>query len=173
MLQKKNEGILFSAEIRVVGSYTDRLLIFFSPSPALKSICFSTDVGVLKQNRSAKQTKWAVHSFDFVAVFLRLESLPEAPLPCLRGLNKANRSSRFFDVDAWETSESSCFVALQRLRRRIRSPMVQTPSRANSLSEAEITVSTSTFSSLNLSTRVPKFSFRRMSSINVIDKNDL
>ena len=26
MLQKKNEGILFSAEIRVVGSYTDRLL---------------------------------------------------------------------------------------------------------------------------------------------------
>ena len=27
MLQKKNEGILFSAEIRVVGSYTDRLLI--------------------------------------------------------------------------------------------------------------------------------------------------
>ena len=31
MLQKKNEGILFSAEIRVVGSYTDRLLIA-SPS---------------------------------------------------------------------------------------------------------------------------------------------
>ena len=29
MLQKKNEGILFSAEIRVVGSYTDRLLSFF------------------------------------------------------------------------------------------------------------------------------------------------
>ena len=28
MLQKKNEGILFSAEIRVVGSYTDRLLRF-------------------------------------------------------------------------------------------------------------------------------------------------
>ena len=27
MLQKKNEGILFSAEIRVVGSYTDRLLM--------------------------------------------------------------------------------------------------------------------------------------------------
>ena len=27
MLHKKNEGILFSAEIRVVGSYTDRLLI--------------------------------------------------------------------------------------------------------------------------------------------------
>ena len=27
MTQKKNEGILFSAEIRVVGSYTDRLLI--------------------------------------------------------------------------------------------------------------------------------------------------
>ena len=27
MSQKKNEGILFSAEIRVVGSYTDRLLI--------------------------------------------------------------------------------------------------------------------------------------------------
>ena len=26
MSQKKNEGILFSAEIRVVGSYTDRLL---------------------------------------------------------------------------------------------------------------------------------------------------
>ena len=26
MLQKKNEGILFSAEIRVVGSYTDRPL---------------------------------------------------------------------------------------------------------------------------------------------------
>ena len=26
MLQKKNEGIQFSAEIRVVGSYTDRLL---------------------------------------------------------------------------------------------------------------------------------------------------
>ena len=26
MLQKKTEGILFSAEIRVVGSYTDRLL---------------------------------------------------------------------------------------------------------------------------------------------------
>ena len=26
MLQKKNEGILFSAEIRVVGCYTDRLL---------------------------------------------------------------------------------------------------------------------------------------------------
>ena len=26
MLQKKNEGILFSAEIRVVGSYTDCLL---------------------------------------------------------------------------------------------------------------------------------------------------
>ena len=26
MLQKKDEGILFSAEIRVVGSYTDRLL---------------------------------------------------------------------------------------------------------------------------------------------------
>ena len=26
MLQKKNEGILFSAEIRVVGSYTERLL---------------------------------------------------------------------------------------------------------------------------------------------------
>ena len=26
MLQKKNEGILFSTEIRVVGSYTDRLL---------------------------------------------------------------------------------------------------------------------------------------------------
>ena len=29
MLQKKNEGILFSAEIRVVGSYTDRLLNCF------------------------------------------------------------------------------------------------------------------------------------------------
>ena len=27
MSQKKNEGILFSTEIRVVGSYTDRLLI--------------------------------------------------------------------------------------------------------------------------------------------------
>ena len=27
MSQKKNEGIPFSAEIRVVGSYTDRLLI--------------------------------------------------------------------------------------------------------------------------------------------------
>ena len=27
MLQKKNEGILFFAEIRVVGSYTDRLLM--------------------------------------------------------------------------------------------------------------------------------------------------
>ena len=27
MSQKKNEEILFSAEIRVVGSYTDRLLI--------------------------------------------------------------------------------------------------------------------------------------------------
>ena len=27
MAQKKNEGILFSTEIRVVGSYTDRLLI--------------------------------------------------------------------------------------------------------------------------------------------------
>ena len=27
MSQEKNEGILFSAEIRVVGSYTDRLLI--------------------------------------------------------------------------------------------------------------------------------------------------
>ena len=27
MLQKKNEGILFPAEIRVVGSYTDPLLI--------------------------------------------------------------------------------------------------------------------------------------------------
>ena len=26
MSQKKNEGILFSAEIRVVGSYTDRFL---------------------------------------------------------------------------------------------------------------------------------------------------
>ena len=26
MSQKKNKGILFSAEIRVVGSYTDRLL---------------------------------------------------------------------------------------------------------------------------------------------------
>ena len=26
MSQKKNEGILFSAEIRVVGSYTNRLL---------------------------------------------------------------------------------------------------------------------------------------------------
>ena len=26
MSQKKNEGILFSTEIRVVGSYTDRLL---------------------------------------------------------------------------------------------------------------------------------------------------
>ena len=26
MSQEKNEGILFSAEIRVVGSYTDRLL---------------------------------------------------------------------------------------------------------------------------------------------------
>ena len=27
MSQKKNEGILFPTEIRVVGSYTDRLLI--------------------------------------------------------------------------------------------------------------------------------------------------
>ena len=27
MSQRKNQGILFSAEIRVVGSYTDRLLI--------------------------------------------------------------------------------------------------------------------------------------------------
>ena len=33
MSQKKNQGILFSAEIRVVGSYTDRLLISqFAPS---------------------------------------------------------------------------------------------------------------------------------------------
>ena len=30
MSQKKNEGILFYVEIRVVGSYTDRLLITFS-----------------------------------------------------------------------------------------------------------------------------------------------
>ena len=30
MLQKKNEGILFSAEIRVVGSYTDRLLMKYT-----------------------------------------------------------------------------------------------------------------------------------------------
>ena len=29
MSQKKNEGILFPTEIRVVGSYTDRLLISF------------------------------------------------------------------------------------------------------------------------------------------------
>ena len=29
MSQKKNEGILFSAEIRVVGSYTDRLLSIY------------------------------------------------------------------------------------------------------------------------------------------------
>ena len=28
MSQKKNEGILFPTEIRVVGSYTDRLLMF-------------------------------------------------------------------------------------------------------------------------------------------------
>ena len=31
MSQKKNEGILFSTEIRVVGSYTDRLLSGFEP----------------------------------------------------------------------------------------------------------------------------------------------
>ena len=29
MSQKKNEGIVFPTEIRVVGSYTDRLLSFF------------------------------------------------------------------------------------------------------------------------------------------------
>ena len=36
MLQKKNEGILFSAEIRVVGSYTDRLLTVQWRSSAAK-----------------------------------------------------------------------------------------------------------------------------------------
>ena len=36
MLQKKNEGIPFSAEIRVVGSYTDRLL---KPNRDIKN-CF-------------------------------------------------------------------------------------------------------------------------------------
>ena len=39
MSQKKNEGILFPTEIRVVGSYTDRLLIaVFAPSFEYKSI---------------------------------------------------------------------------------------------------------------------------------------
>ena len=89
-------------------------------------------------------------------VFLRFESLPEAPLPCLRGLDKANRSSRSLDVEAEGTSESACLLALQRSRRRMRSPMVETRSRVNSLSEAEITVSGSIFSTSNLSTRVPK-----------------
>ena len=73
-LSKASE-VIFS--LTVFSSSSRSSLIFFSPSPALKSIYFLTDVGILKQNRSAKQTKWAVHSFDFVAVFLRLESLPE------------------------------------------------------------------------------------------------
>ena len=34
MSQKKNEGILFPTEIRVVGSYTDRLLISVDMSPS-------------------------------------------------------------------------------------------------------------------------------------------
>ena len=40
MLQKKNEGILFSAEIRVVGSYTDRLLKSYDTTDFLKPIFF-------------------------------------------------------------------------------------------------------------------------------------
>ena len=41
------------------------------------------------------------------AVFLRFESLPEAPLPFLRGLNKASRSSRFLDVETERPSKSA------------------------------------------------------------------
>ena len=36
MSQKKNEGILFPTEIRVVGSYTDRLLSTFSKELGLE-----------------------------------------------------------------------------------------------------------------------------------------
>ena len=56
---------------------------------------------------------------DFVtAVFLRFESLPVAPLPFLRGLNKASRSSRFLDVETEGTSKSARSTAqLQRYRR--------------------------------------------------------
>ena len=95
------------------------------------------------------------------AVFLRFESLPEAPFPFLRGLNKASRSSRFLDVETEGTSKSARSTAqLQRSRRRMRSPMVETPSLVNSLSEAEITLQGSIFSASNLSTRVPKFNSR-------------
>ena len=79
-------------------------------------------------------TPWIEQVSDFVtAVFLRFESLPEAPLPFLRGLNKARRSSRFLDVETEGTSKSARSTALlQRSRRRMRSPMVETPSLANS-----------------------------------------
>ena len=43
MLQKKNEGILFSAEIRVVGSYTDRLINFIF-SPKILLITFAVNL---------------------------------------------------------------------------------------------------------------------------------
>ena len=46
------------------------------------------------------------------AVFLRFESLPEAPLHFLRGLNKASRSSRFLDVETEGTSKSARSTAL-------------------------------------------------------------
>ena len=73
-LSKASE-VIFSLTVFSLSSRSS--LIFFSPGPALNRLCFPTDVGVLKQNRSAKQAKWAVHSFDFVAVFLCLESLPQ------------------------------------------------------------------------------------------------
>ena len=46
MSQKKNEGILFPTEIRVVGSYTDRLLSsvamlqYFNVEKVLRILCF-------------------------------------------------------------------------------------------------------------------------------------
>ena len=44
MSQKKNEGILFPTEIRVVGSYTDRLLNLISKNIDMKKKSFGLEL---------------------------------------------------------------------------------------------------------------------------------
>ena len=57
MLQKKNEGILFSAEIRVVGSYSDRLLSLIT--------CVHLNLAMITVNFEAS-LHWRTDEFDAV-----------------------------------------------------------------------------------------------------------